>query len=71
MSPFSFQINEPQSVNVDLTALRHAPWFFFAHRPVLPVEDAAVRCPACPALWNIYPVKCEAYFSGAKSIPPG
>jgi len=27
--------------------------------------------PAPPALWNIYPVKCGAYFSGAKSIPPG
>ncbi len=23
------------------------------------------------AQWNIYPVKCGAYFSGAKSIPAG
>ena len=28
-------------------------------------------CGAPHALCNIYPVKCEAYFSGAKSIPPG
>jgi len=24
-----------------------------------------------PALWNVYPVKCAAYFSGAEPIPPG
>ena len=24
-----------------------------------------------PVPWNVYPVKCEAYFSGTKPIPPG
>jgi hypothetical protein len=24
-----------------------------------------------PALWNACPMKCEAYFIGAKPIPPG
>jgi hypothetical protein len=26
---------------------------------------------ALPALWNACPVKCEAYFTGAKLIPLG
>jgi len=53
--------------------IRHVTFFDYT----LPLNSSVIFIPKqstrnsplfLPALWNIYPVKCEAYFSGAKPI---